>query len=205
MRRILKKVLSPRAIHKIRSALYWPQVPLDALFFLMKGVKWHPSWRVRGWPVIGQRRRHQISIGMNAILTSRCKFNTIGVFQPTVIKAVMPSARIVIGDNVGMSGVSISARQLISIGNNVLLGSGVLVTDSDAHPVDPLHRDSAEVDSAPVKIGDWVFIGARAIILKGVEIGEGAVIGAGSVVTKSVPPYSIAAGNPAKVIGSSSK
>lgn len=54
--------------------------------------------------------------------------------------------------------------------------------------------------SAPVIIGDDVFIGARAIILKGVTIGDGAVIGAGSVVTKSIPPRVIAAGNPARII-----
>lgn len=54
--------------------------------------------------------------------------------------------------------------------------------------------------SAPIVIGDNVFIGARAIILKGVTIGEGAIVGAGSVVTKDVAEYSIVAGNPAKVI-----
>lgn len=54
---------------------------------------------------------------------------------------------------------------------------------------------------APVTIGDKVFIGARAIILRGVTIGNGAVIGAGAVVAKDVPPMAIVAGNPAKVIG----
>jgi maltose O-acetyltransferase len=54
---------------------------------------------------------------------------------------------------------------------------------------------------APVKIGDYVFIGPRAIILAGVTIGDGAVVAAGAVVTKDVDPYTIVGGVPAKVIG----
>jgi acetyltransferase-like isoleucine patch superfamily enzyme len=52
----------------------------------------------------------------------------------------------------------------------------------------------------PVKINDRVWIGFNSIILKGVTIGEGGIVGAGSVVTKDVPPYTIVAGNPARVI-----
>lgn len=54
---------------------------------------------------------------------------------------------------------------------------------------------------APVKIGDYVFIGPRSIILAGVTIGDGAIVGAGAVVTKDVEPYTIVGGVPAKVIG----
>ena len=55
-------------------------------------------------------------------------------------------------------------------------------------------------DLAPVIIEDDVWIGARAIILPGVIIGKGSVIGAGAVVAKSIPPYSVAVGNPARVV-----
>jgi acetyltransferase-like isoleucine patch superfamily enzyme len=73
--------------------------------------------------------------------------------------------------------------------------------DSDAHPLHPKDRlrESAPA-KAPVEIADDVFIGARAIILKGVRIGQGAVIGAGSVVVSNVSAFMIAAGNPARVV-----
>lgn len=63
-----------------------------------------------------------------------------------------------------------------------------------------LDRKLDYVSKGNIEIGNDVWIGANSIIMSGVEIGSGAVIGAGSVVTKSVPPYSVAAGNPAKVI-----
>lgn len=87
------------------------------------------------------------------------------------------------------------------IGNNVLIGSGCVICDSDAHPIHPSERQNHELTkSSPIIIGNDVFIGARSIILKGVTIGEGAVIGAGSVVTKDVPSMCVYAGNPAILI-----
>jgi len=79
----------------------------------------------------------------------------------------------------------------------------VVVTDTDFHPVAPEGRRAASVAAAsmaPVLIGNEVFIGARAVVLKGVTIGSGAVIGAAAVVTHDVPPRAIAAGNPARII-----
>ena len=90
----------------------------------------------------------------------------------------------------------------VTIGNNVLIGSGCLITDTDAHPIDWRERRLSNNTKAvaPVVIGDDVFIGARSIILKGVHIGNRSVIGAGSVVTKDIPADSIAAGNPAVIV-----
>ncbi len=115
---------------------------------------------------------------------------------------IAPNATIEIGDDVGMSGCSITAREKVSIGNRVLIGSGVLIFDNDAHPICPANRryNYEGVVSKPVIIHDDTFIGARAIIMKGVEVGEGSIVAAGSIVTKSVPPFSIVGGNPAKII-----
>lgn len=84
----------------------------------------------------------------------------------------------------------------IEIGKRCSISDNVSITDSDSHCIDG-GKDRA---TAPIIIGDHVWIGKNAVILKGVTIGNGAVIGAGSIVTKDVPANSVVAGNPAKLI-----
>lgn len=83
----------------------------------------------------------------------------------------------------------------IKIGNKVFISEGVTIIDSDVHNIN--NRDNV---SAPIVIGDNVWIGINATILKGVSIGDGAIIAAGSVVTKDVPPRTLVGGVPAKII-----
>lgn len=114
---------------------------------------------------------------------------------------------------VGLNTFIWSAKN-IKIGNRVLISHNCNIFDNDTHPLDPdeRHRQFVEIitrghprkidlPSAEVNIADDVLIAANSTILKGVQIGRGAIIGAGSVVTKSVPPFTIVAGNPAVVIG----
>lgn len=89
----------------------------------------------------------------------------------------------------------------ISIGRDVVVGPDCMIFDSDFHHVDSARRGSVTQKMAPVLIGDRVFIGARAIILKGVTIADDAVVAAGAVVTRDVQPGQVVAGNPATVIG----
>lgn len=141
-------------------------------------------------------------MGDYLILGSHPHCNSIGVFQPVILKTNTPQAILIIGNHVGISGTSIACSERIEIGHHVMIGSGCLITDSDAHPVHAYERRAGGcAKTKPIIIGDDVFIGARAIILKGVHIGTGAVIGAGSVVTKDVLPHTIVAGNPAKPVG----
>lgn len=111
-------------------------------------------------------------------------------------------ASLKIGNNVGMSSTRMWVHDSVTIGDNVKVGACVLITDTDAHPMNyEVRRTSNEgTKSAPIEIEDDVWVGAHSIILKGVTIGARSIIGAGSVVTKSIPADCVAAGNPCKVI-----
>ncbi|HSM98261.1 MAG TPA: acyltransferase [Gallionella sp.] len=124
-------------------------------------------------------------------------------------------ARLVIGDNSAVNGGTMFVvSDEVTVGNNVWISFDCLIMDHDGHSVAPdvRRRDLpdflngrpknwAAVRRAAVMIEDDAWIGARAIILKGVTIGRASIVGAGAVVTKDVPPYSIVGGNPAVVIG----
>jgi lipopolysaccharide O-acetyltransferase len=117
-------------------------------------------------------------------------------------------ACIVIGSNVQINDyVHIGAINSVVIGDNVLIASKIYISDHNHgsytiqksdHPMSiPINR---ECNSSPVFIEDCVWLGESVSVLPGVVIGKGTIIGANSVVTKSIPPYSIAVGIPAKVI-----
>ena len=91
----------------------------------------------------------------------------------------------------------IDNRATVSIGRNVSISAEVCILTADHD----LQRTDFGSREKPVTINDYVFIGTRALILPGVVIGEGAAVAAGSVVTKSVAPYDVVAGVPAKTIG----
>lgn len=127
----------------------------------------------------------------------------IGV-TPTKI-SVSEGATLRIGDFAGISSTTILVKNSVVIGNHVNIGGGSFINDSNHHSTDwhdraDRKRDVQNAKSAPIVIGDYVFIGARCMILKGVTIGEKSVIAAGSVVVKDIPANCIAGGNPCKVI-----
>ena len=176
--------------------------PMIFCYCRLNGVQSQLSWELVGWPRFRKAPGASIEIGKRFKAVSSFRGNSIGVFQHVLINAFGRNSRIHIGSDVGMSGCSITSLKEIYIGDRVMIGSGVLITDSDSHPIHPDHRMNAEkIGIAPIKIHNDVFIGARAIILKGVCIGKGAVVGAGAVVVKDVPDFGIVAGNPAKLIG----
>ena len=145
-----------------------------------------------------------IRIGSNFWMNNGMAANQIGFGKtPCVLQAI--GGKITIGNNVGMSQTAILAVADITIGNNVLMGGGVKIYTSDFHSLNYKDRrdwiaDSSQKKSSPVIIQDDVFIGAGAIILKGVTIGARSIVGAGSVVTKNIPPDEIWAGNPARCV-----
>jgi maltose O-acetyltransferase len=118
-------------------------------------------------------------------------------------------ATLEMGSNVYINyGVSINCNIRITIGDGCLIAPEVMIMDDDGHPVDWRTRHQYWPQGpetrlgAPIHIENAVWLGARAIVLKGVTIGEGSVVGAGAVVTRSVPPHTLVAGVPARVIKS---
>lgn len=95
----------------------------------------------------------------------------------------------------------IFASEKIEIGDDCMIAPFVYIVDSNHGTSKELPMNLQENDVKPIKIGNDVWIGANAIILKGVNIGDGAIISAGSVVTKNVDEYDIVGGIPAKIIG----
>ena len=92
----------------------------------------------------------------------------------------------------------------VFIGDNVMMGPDVVVltANHDFSRTDVPMIQQGMTSTRPVKIGNDVWIGARVILLPGVTIGDGVIIGAGAVVTKDIPPYAVAAGNPARMLRS---
>ena len=109
---------------------------------------------------------------------------------------VRKNAKLHLGSGYINSNAQIVCNESITLGNGVAIADGVLIRDCDDHDVQ--YEGYKKV--APVVIGDHVWIGQRATILKGVTIGENAIIAAGSVVTKDVPVNTIVGGVPAKII-----
>jgi acetyltransferase-like isoleucine patch superfamily enzyme len=125
-----------------------------------------------------------VEIGKGSVIHMGCKF-----FKPSGVKIGDDT---MVGDNAFLDG-----RAALTIGSHVDIASGVMFYNSEHDLNDPKFGAIHE----GVEIGDYVFVGPRAIILPGVKIGKGAVVGAGAVVTKDVAPSAIVGGVPAKVIG----
>lgn len=168
---------------------------------LFRGGKVGKGIKCYGKPFISIAKGGDISIGN----MFRCKANSCGCIDGYKSRiSVGPNAHLKIGDCSGMTNSSIQCCNSITIGSHVLIGANCLIMDSNFHDTDWQARrvnDGVETaKTAPIVIGDDVFIGARCIICKGVTIGARSIIAAGSVIVKDVPEDEIWGGNPAKRI-----
>lgn len=164
----------PKIVTRLKN--YW----LDLVLWKLSLVTYVPSHSIRRFYF----RFFGMKIGPNSTLHVGCRF-----FDPAGISI---GEGTVIGDRCFLDG-----RAKLTIGNHVDIASEVMIYNSE-HDFD---SEDFHATHAPVEIGDYVFIGPRAIILPGVKVGKGAIVAAGAVVTKDVPDFAIAGGVPAKVIG----
>ena len=144
----------------------------------------------------------------------RCLLQNDFIFEST-------SGKISVGNGVFInSGTMVISRSAIEIGDSVTIAWGCVIYDHDSHSISYLDRISdqnqqlldfpsgnmianknwSNVATAPIRICDYAWLGFDVTVLKGVTIGEGAIVGARAVVTRDVPPWTIAAGNPARVV-----
>jgi acetyltransferase-like isoleucine patch superfamily enzyme len=184
-------------------------VPLKALLAKFRHRKLVRDLRQKGWIAADAMIRGSLDI--------RAAGGSIRIGQGSLIEGLLaterPESKITIARNVYVGGGTvIDCIADISIGEDVLVSYGCVITDSDNHSVRYSIRkndcadwrrgfhDWSTHEHRPVIIGKGAWIGAHAMVLKGVELGEGTIVAAGSVVSKSVAPYTIVAGNPAKIV-----
>ena len=137
-------------------------------------------------------RPSYLSVGTGATISVENGFS-IGDNAYVIIRK---GASLILGGGYINSNAQIVCNQSITIGNGVAIADGALIRDCDDHDI----QYEGYQKNAPVVIGDHVWIGQRATILKGVTIGNNAIVAAGAVVTKDVPANTIVGGVPAKVI-----
>ncbi|OYY65756.1 MAG: acetyltransferase [Burkholderiales bacterium 28-67-8] len=157
-----------------------------------------PRSRVHWWS-LKSAQGGRLDIGADSLLRCRIDFDS-------------PQGHIRIGERCFVGASHLVCHTGLTLGDDVVISWGVTIVDHDSHAVDWNQRrndvldwaagrkDWRHVRIAPVTIGPKVWIGFGATILKGVTIGEGAVVGALAVVTRDVPPFTVVAGNPARVV-----
>ena len=193
---ILGKLLNIPALVRMR---FYPM--LNRALLKKKGAVLGRNVQIPGKLNLVTSGNNDIGIGDNFYFSSGDAVNPISSNLQGAIY-LEKGASLKIGNNVGMSSTRMWIHDSVTIGDNVKVRACVLITDTDAHPLDYLARRSSieGTKSAPIVIEDDVWVGAHSIILKGVTIGARSIIGAGSVVTRSIPADCVAAGNPCKVI-----
>jgi len=147
-----------------------------------------PSYTVRHF---WYRRILHIKLGRHSSILMNVHFHILGRPKPD-------RPTIEIGEHTVINRQCVlDGRGGLRVGNNVSISPGVWLL-TDGHDMqDPLFPEV----SAPITIGDYAWLGSRAMVLPGVTVGEGAVIAAGAIATKHVPPYTVVAGVPARPIG----
>jgi acetyltransferase-like isoleucine patch superfamily enzyme len=190
-----------RALQRLMMLTMAWQRPLWRVYARLRRATVHPTVVMNGRPLIRCVRGGELLLEKDVRINTRVASNPVIGRLRTSLAVMASGARLRVGPGVGMSGACICAAQRVEIGDFTIIGGDVLITDTDFHTPLPGGRWSNDAvgTAKPVIIGKGCFIGARAIILKGVNIGDGSVVAAGAVVSRDVPPEHLAAGNPAEI------
>ena len=140
---------------------------------------------------------------LEALTEGRLEIGRQTLLEPGVWITAPGAARIRIGSGTFLNlGVMVAAAGLVEVGDNCMFANGCFITDADHRFDDPSVPITWQgfTTKGPTRVGDNVWCGANVVITSGVTIGERCVIGANAVVTGDLPPHSIAAGAPARVI-----
>lgn len=187
----------------IKNPQYYYYILWNRLRFSLNKITFGEKMKVYNSVYLRKHRKSQISIGNNFTFKSGGGYNSLSRNIKGCID-VREGAKLVIGNNVGMSSTVLRVSKEIIIGNNVKIGGDTILLDTDSHSLDYIIRrgsdDSINARKKSIIIEDDVLIGTKCIILKGVTIGARSIIAAGSVVSKSISSDCIAAGNPCRVI-----
>lgn len=167
-----------------------------------KGASIASSAQFWGRPITSVAAGSRLVLEDGVIVSSAPRSAVLGCIQPSVLRTMAHGAELVLSRNVGITAAVLCAGLSIRVGEETLLGAGAMIFDNDFHAPEGAFgwRNEYIANARPVVIGRGAFIGARAIVLKGVTIGDRAVVGAGAVVTKDVPPGHRAVGNPARIL-----
>ncbi len=183
----------------------WSRLLRPLFFGPSSGVEWGKNVRLQNnFSLSAERPDARIRLGDRTIIYEKAQIEAYG------------RGEIQIGNSCILGDLRIYARQRILLGDRVLTSWNVLIQDFDSHPINPEER-AVQVESicqgspqrslawnfpsAPIEIGDDVWIGAGSTVLKGVRVGPGSIIAAGAVVPRGdYPPRSVLAGNPARVV-----
>lgn len=170
--------------------------PLARLFLGLWGASVGKGLRVRG--VLRLHIDGLLKIGSDVRVNSG-PANYVGGDRRMSLW-IGPEGSLTIGDSCALSNTTIVCMDSIDILPETYIGGGCDILDSDLHVMPAERGARKKAARGPIRIGPMAFIGANVTILKNVTIGQGAVVGAGSVVTRSIAPYEIWAGAPAKFI-----
>lgn len=167
--------------------------PIVYLYLRLLNVKIGDNAKFYGFCKVFKHTNSTIVIGSNFENRNWWDSNPLGVNHPTIITTWAENAKVLIGNNVGITGGSICAQSSIKIGNNCLIGANTTIIDTDFHPLVSKKRryQNTNIKSKEIVIGNNVFIGMNSTILKGVTIGNNSVVGAGSIVRKNIPSDTI--------------